>query len=297
MTGNRVVIAGAGLIGASLAEALRARGDEVTTVSRRPAGTGPQLNADLGTAAGRARLRALVERWRPRCTVLVHGPSDVTWIEAHEAEAAACHVGTATALAGHRLLLVSTDNVFDGTQAMPAATDPSCPQNAYGRVKLAAERAGLAAHPDAAVARVSLVYGWSPAGLRATYAQRCLESAARGAALAAPSDQSFTPVHLIDVVTALTRLSHEPAPSRLLQLAGPAALSRYEFAALAYRLAGADPALVRPVPRAETEWACRPRHSGLRTSSAAELGFDWQPADPAAGLSRMLATVVSESRS
>src|SRR5436305_6422990 len=76
--------------------------------------------------------------------------------------------GTATlaelaAKAGARLVLVSTDLVFDGEHAPYREADPPRPLSAYGRSKAEAEAAVLAV-PRAAVARVSLLFGASLAG-------------------------------------------------------------------------------------------------------------------------------------
>src|SRR2546430_6098267 len=152
------LVVGNGLIGRAVADRLRTTGRPVTTVSRGSAGAG-QLSCDLSTSDGRAALRAQLRRARPRCAVLTHGPSDVTWIEGHEAEALTVHRLGAELLGelGIPAVLISTDNVFAGDRGRRTPAHPVQPGNAYGRVKLAAERAlkdrGLAL-------RVSLVYGW-----------------------------------------------------------------------------------------------------------------------------------------
>lgn len=56
-----------------------------------------------------------------------------------------------------RLIHISTDFVFDGTSGVPYRPDsPTAPIGAYGRTKLAGERA---AGPDALVVRTAWVYG------------------------------------------------------------------------------------------------------------------------------------------
>ncbi len=61
--------------------------------------------------------------------------------------------------AGAKLILVSTDWVFDGTQAGADEDTPPNPVNYYGVLKMASEQAALRSAPRAAVARVSAVSG------------------------------------------------------------------------------------------------------------------------------------------
>lgn len=277
------LVVGNGLIGSALAGRLRAAGRPAVTVAR----TGSDADCDLSDPT---RLRRVLDRVRPGRVVLTHGPSDVTWIEGDEAAARRVHAGVAAVVAdsGVPATLVSTDNVFPGVEGARRPDHPVAPGNAYGRVKLEAERA-LLRTGRSLVLRVSLVYGWTGGRHRATYGQRCLESALLGRPLAAPTDQWFTPVHADDVGEVLVALCLAPGAGTR-HLSGPRELSRWEFARAAYRLAGADPALVRPCLRRDTEWASRPRHSSLRCDRFDDVpGLrGWQPLSPEEGLARML---------
>jgi dTDP-4-dehydrorhamnose reductase len=293
-----VLIVGHGLIGRTVSALLTAQRVPVTSVGRRRIGQPGYRALDLASVAGRDALRSVVDDLRPRCVLLVHGPSDVTWIDANETSAAAVHHGVAeiAARSGAPVILVSTDNVFPGSSGRYRSDDPVDPANGYGRVKALAENAVLdtaQTETPGLVVRVSLVYGWAGAGLRATYAQRCLRAAAEGRPLTAPVDQSFTPVHVRDAAIVLTALCQGPAGrlAGIRHLAGPAELSRCEFAQLAYELAGADGSLVRPCLRRETEWACRPRFSSLACDTFTGLPglAEWRPMTPAEGLRDMLA--------
>jgi dTDP-4-dehydrorhamnose reductase len=288
-----VLVVGRGLIGSAVRDRLLARGRPVVTVARGGA-AGPDHRArDLADAAGRARLHADLRELRPRCIVLAHGPSDVSWIDDHEQQAAAVHRGVAEVAAesGLPTVLVSTDNVFSGERGGHRPADRIQPGNAYGRVKAEAERALLAVG-SALVLRVSLVYGWAGPAHRSTYAERCLASALAGRPLLAPTDQVFTPIQVRDVAEVVAELCATPGfLAGVAHLAGPGELSRYQFATLAYRLAGADAGLVRPCLRRDTEWASRPRHSSLACDDFSWLpGLRrWAPMPAADGLRLMLA--------
>jgi dTDP-4-dehydrorhamnose reductase len=289
-----VLIVGHGLIGGAVRDRLKAAGLTVACVGQRPRDLPGYLALDLGSEAGRAGLATALADLRPRCVVLVHGPSDVTWCDENEPAAAAVHCGVATIVArsGVPAVLISTDNVFSGQRGGYRPEDRIEPANGYGRVKAQAERI-LLAGGSALALRVSLVYGWVGPGLRATFAGRCLEAAAAGSEMLAPTDQSFTPIHVGDVAEVTAAACQCVVPfTGVEHLAGPAELSRHEFARLAYDLAGADTALVRPCLRADTTWACRPRFSSLACGNFAHLpGLGrWRAMTPEEGLREMLAS-------
>jgi len=260
---TRVLVVGAGLIGTPIIEALRGRGIDVRSVCRssRP---GPHLRADLSTEEGRRRLAETVREWRPDRAVLVHGPGDITWIEGNEQPAMVAHIGAARIVRSVPTVLISTDNVFDGTVGCREDTDVVRPVNAYGRVKLAAERT-LGGGSAPMIIRVSMVFGPRRNG-RTDFIRACLERARARHSFAVPVDQHLTPVYLDDVTAVVVAVLLAPPRPVTLHLAGPTQLSRYELARAAYRAASVDPGLVRGVPRGQTRWACRPAHSSLASS-------------------------------
>jgi dTDP-4-dehydrorhamnose reductase len=307
-TAATVLIVGHGLIGGAVRTMLQAQDVPVSCVSRRHTDLPGCRTLDLASRSGRAALQSAICELHPRCVLLVHGPSDVTWIDANAAAAAAvhCRVAAIAACSAPAVILVSTDNVFPGTRSGYRPDDPVQPANSYGQIKSLAEQTVLAGRAGM-VLRVSLVYGWAGPRLRSTYAQRCIEAAEAGRPMSAPVDQVFTPIHVRDaaaVIAAMCRSAARqpdrhrpggPCPGartiRIRHLAGPANLSRYEFTRLAYELAGADMSLVRPCLRQDTEWACRPRYSSLACGTFADLPglAGWRPMTPADGLRDMLA--------
>lgn len=258
---GRTLLVGGGLIGGQLARAMLDRGHYAVVAHRQPLADG--VACDVSQAAGRAALRRHAGHFDS--VVLAHGPSDVTWCETHEEEAYEVHVGTAAALADNSaaLLLVSTDNVFSGRRPRPQPNDPVDPQNAYGRVKAAAEAEVLAA--GGTVVRVSLVYGYRPySSLRRNFVEECLDLARRHEAFQVPTDQRLAPVYAGDVATVMADIVERcPCSGGVFHLAGPDLLSRYDMSVLVYRLAGSSPDLVTGVPRAGTRWASRPQYSSL----------------------------------
>jgi dTDP-4-dehydrorhamnose reductase len=152
-------------------------------------------------------------------------------------------VNVARAATGARLVHVSSDVVFDGEKGAPyVEEDEPTPLTDYGRAKADAERAVLAAHPEALVVRTSLLYGGAEPGPQERLA------ADPGASFF--TDEFRCPIQVGDLAAALLELV---AGDRIgvLHVAGADRLSRAEFAAL---LAGrpvrtasiAESGLVRP---------------------------------------------------
>ena len=110
-------------------------------------------------------VRASVRNAQP--DVIVHSMilNDFARLYADRRLAWDSYVGTTETLAeaaneiGAKLVLVSTDWVFDGTQARADETTPPNPINYYGVLKVASEQVALARADHAAVARVSGVNG------------------------------------------------------------------------------------------------------------------------------------------
>lgn len=68
-------------------------------------------------------------------------------------------LGEAAQAVGAKVIHVSTDYVFDGTNHLPyVETDRTCPASVYGRTKLAGEIALCEVCPDAVVIRTSWLY-------------------------------------------------------------------------------------------------------------------------------------------
>ncbi|MET8689315.1 sugar nucleotide-binding protein [Streptomyces sp. NPDC004732] len=273
MTTTRTLIVGSGFVGTGIARRLARAGHAVTLVSRTRPTSAPEeygarwsaLDATDAEACGR-----LLARLRPERIVLVHGPSDVTWCEEHPEEADAAHAAVAANFAAaesaSRLVMISTDNVFDGHAWHNTEHTPVSPANAYGRAKRHAERLLLARAPRAVCLRVSLVYGHEPvdAGKWLNFFAACAHRLADGARVEAPDDHWTTPVHVDDVAEVVTALltGTDPLPP-VLHLGGPDRVTRAEWAGVIAEALGAPAGLVVPVPKARSRYASRPENACL----------------------------------
>lgn len=139
------------------------------------------LRRDGETAVGLARsglditdadaVHDTLDAHRPRIVV-----NCAAWTAIDDAEALRVngdgpgHLAAACAKTGARLIQLSTDYVFAGDATAPYPEDgPTVPRGAYGRTKLAGERAVRAALPDAGfVVRTAWLLGADPARVRPT---------------------------------------------------------------------------------------------------------------------------------
>jgi len=141
----RVLVPGAaGMLGSDVVAVAGARGHDVVALTRSQLDVTDDAAVDETVTAAAADVII-------NCAAF----TDVDGAEADEVSAFAVNAHGAGNLAraasrsGTRLVHVSTDYVFDGTATQPyVESDRTDPRSAYGRTKLAGERAALAARID-----------------------------------------------------------------------------------------------------------------------------------------------------
>lgn len=254
----RIVITGAaGMLGRDVCEAARARGHDAIGLSR----------AELDVADA-AAVDGAIGGLRPDAVVNCAAWTDVDGAEVHEDAATAVngagagHVAAAAHHAKAGCVHVSSDYVFDGRAETPYAEDaPTTPLGAYGRSKLAGERAVLAATAGAAVVRSSWLFGRHGGNFVATM----LRLGAERDELAVVDDQVGCPTWTGHLAPALVDIA-ERRVTGILHVAGGGSGSWLDLARETFRLAGIECA-VRPQSTAEAgRPAPRPAHSALRST-------------------------------
>jgi dTDP-4-dehydrorhamnose reductase len=169
-----------------------------------------------------------------------------------------------SAQAGVRLLLVSTDLVFDGEQGWYRETDTPAPLSIYGRSKLGAEQA-VRAHPRHALVRVSLLFGPTLVG-RPSFFDQQAQALLQGQTCRLFADEWRTPLSLDTAAQGLLTLAIDGFEG-ILHLGGPQRLSRLEMGQCLARLHGCDEALIVPTTRNQVGAAePRPRDTSLDAS-------------------------------
>ncbi|OUC95300.1 dTDP-4-dehydrorhamnose reductase [Streptosporangium minutum] len=274
---SRWLITGAsGMLATELLGRLQAAGESVLALRR------DELDLRDGPA-----VRHLVSACRPDTVVNCAAWTAVDDAETHEAEALAVNGHGVRALAeacerlGARLIQPSTDYVFDGTALDPYREDArTCPVNAYGRTKLAGERAVLEVLPETGyVVRTAWLYGATGKNFVRTMAD--LERTRP--TLDVVDDQVGPPTWAGDLAAGIIELGRTGPPPGVYHATGSGQTSWYGFAREIFKLVGADPDRITPVSTKEfARPAPRPAYSVLGHERWSRAGLppmrDWREA-------------------
>jgi dTDP-4-dehydrorhamnose reductase len=221
--------------------------------------------------------------------VLVNAAAFTAVDAAEEAEQTAYLVNAtgpavlAAALARHggRLIHVSTDYVFAGDGSRPyEVEDEPNPRSAYGRTKLAGERAVREVLPDSSyVVRTAWVYGATAANFVKTMTRLERERDT----VSVVDDQRGSPTWSADLARALVELARSDAPAGTYHCTNSGDTTWFEFTRAIFAEVGADPSRVLPTTTdAFPRPAPRPAYSVLSPAAWVEAGLapmpDWRDA-------------------
>lgn len=221
MTDRRILLTGAsGLLGSAVLADLRSWGDVEA----------PGL--DIFDLDRPETVRRFIDEVRPTHIVHLGADARVDHCEEHPEAAmrtnvrGTVHVAEAARRVGARVLLMSTDYVFDGAQgAKFREYQRTHPLNVYGRTKEEAERALLSIATDCVIVRSSSLYGVGGAN----FVTAILERARRGEALEVVDDQIQSPTWARHLAPALARIAVSDIQG-ILHVAGGGECSWFAFA-------------------------------------------------------------------
>src|SRR3989441_3542871 len=263
---NLLVIGGSGLLGGKVA-ALASKAFQVVATHR---GTASKIHGVEFVELRKERVEdglALVRKTKPAAIVDTAALHNVDKCEEERDLAWRVNAGATGALArvatdvGARYLFVSTDFVFDGSKGRYREQDVPRPVNYYGETKLAGEHAVLAASANNLVVRPSVVYGWDDT--RLNFATWVLTSVRGNNSINVVTDWIGSPTLADGLAVGILRLL-EVQDGGVYHLAGPNAMSRYDFAIRLAEAFGLPADLIKPVTAAEFgAKARRPPNSSL----------------------------------
>lgn len=189
-------------------------------------------------------------RHRPAALINCAAYTDVNRAESEEDKAMAINATGAENLAracsdsGTFMVQVSTDYVYDGMKTEPYSTaDATAPINAYGRSKLAGEKAvaRVLPHTGYCIARTSWLFG--SAG--PNFVKTMLRLARDGKDLKIIHDQVGAPTYTVDLARALVDLA-VGGYAGIFHVTGGGACSWFEFAQEIFNQAGVHPPTLEP---------------------------------------------------
>ncbi|MFF4028618.1 dTDP-4-dehydrorhamnose reductase [Streptomyces sviceus] len=280
MTDNRtwLVTGAGGMLGQDVLARLAQSGERYVALDRKALDL---TDADAVSAA--------LEEHRPAVVVNCAAWTAVDDAESREDEALAINgdgprnLAEACARTGAVLLHVSTDYVFAGDATAPYAEDaPTAPRSAYGRTKLAGEKAVLATERGYVV-RTAWLYGTGGPNFVKTMIK--LEGVKD--TLDVVDDQRGQPTWSADLAGLLVELGRGAlagtAPAGVYHGTNSGETTWHGFTQEIFRLLGADPDRVRPTTsEAFVRPAPRPAYSVLGHGRFAEAGIeplrDWRTA-------------------
>ncbi len=262
-----LVFGGWGQLGSDLALVASGRHDLI-----RP------RHADVDVTDAEA-VRAAVEGVRPDAVVNAAAFHKVELCEADPERAYAVNAAAPLRIAraayavGARSVFISTDYVFDGSQAAGYREDDAVgPLNVYGLSKAAGEAAVRQADPGAMVVRGSGLFGHAgSAGKGGNFVDNMIRRARAGEALSVVDDQHLAPTATHDMAERILLLLESTAPPGIYHAANAGSTSWFGLASRAIELAGVE----GRVERQSTDQAPprRPASSVLLDTKSAGLGL------------------------
>lgn len=233
----------------------------------------------------RAACAAVIERARPTAVVHCAALTDTALCERDPALARRVngigteHVAQACRSAGARLVAVSTNEVFDGTQSTPYLEDARPhPLNAYAVSKLDGEMLATAANPDTLIVRASWLFGEG----YVNFNEKVLAAAREGRALSFVVDEIATPTSTDELARAIVALLDRQAPAGIYHLSNDGEASRFDWAIEILKIAGLGSTPIREVTTPELRangysGPVKPPYSVLANTRAAALGITMRP--------------------
>jgi dTDP-4-dehydrorhamnose reductase len=185
-----------------------------------------------------ARVERVITRERPGAVINCAAWTSVDGAEENEHEASVVNsqgagfVADAANTVGAKIIYLSTDYVFDGTDGPYGESDDPAPINAYGRTKLAGERATALVNGRSFIVRTSWLFG--PHG--SNFVETMLRLGQGGGPVVVVHDQVGCPTYTGHLAVGLLRLIDGGAYG-IHHMAGAGSCSWYEFAMEIFRQA------------------------------------------------------------
>ncbi len=172
---------------------------------------------------------------------------------------------------GAKMVLLSTDYVFDGISGPYSEDDLTNPINVYGRSKLEGEKAALAHVDSLIIIRISVPFGKRMEGTNHNFVSWLIEQLQMGNSVDVADDQLTTPAYMDEFSQVLWKLVRKDLRG-IYHYGTSDRLSRYEMALHICQTIGFTDELVHPVKTSDLNLiAKRPLESGFVTDKVHEI--------------------------
>jgi dTDP-4-dehydrorhamnose reductase len=265
----RVLVTGAaGMLGSDVVTVADAEGHEVVA-----------LDHDGLDVTNPAKVERVITRERPGAVINCAAWVNVDAAEQYERDAelvngeGAHFVADAAKKVDAKVVYVSTDYVFDGAKSGPyTESDEPAPINAYGRSKLAGERATALATKRSFIVRTSWLFGPS----RPNFVETMLRLGTGGGPVVVVHDQIGCPTYTGHLAAGLVRLIDTSAFG-IHHMSSRGSCSRYEWAMEVFRQSGVVTRVMATTRDMMGDQAPRPAQSVLTSGREAPITLpEWK---------------------
>lgn len=225
-----------------------------------------------------ARVERVITGERPGAVINCAGWANVDAAEEAEREASVVNAQGAGFIAdaankvGAKVVYISTDYVFDGTNGPYGESDDPNPINVYGRTKLAGERATALVNGRSFIVRTSWLFG--PKG--GNFVETMLRLGEGGGPVVVVHDQVGCPTYTGHLAAGLIRLI-DTAAFGIHHMSGEGSCSWYEFALEIFRQAEVVTRVLATSSEMMERPAKRPANSVLISRRSAPITLPpWQ---------------------
>lgn len=227
----------------------------------------------------KSQVRYLFDRVKPELVIHCAANGSVDFAEKNYSDAALVNVqGTENILWAARdyyakVIYISTNAVFDGTNP-PYSEESKCqPINRYGSIKRQAEELVMAYRGQWQIIRPFLLYGWPWPGGRPNWATLVIDKLSKGESLKLVNDVVWQPTYAQDCASAIWKLSTEA--QGIYHVASPERTTLYDFGLKVAKAWELDEALLQPVNSSHfAMMAPRPRDTTYNLDKIKALGIE-----------------------
>lgn len=164
-----------------------------------------------------------------------------------------------------KLIYVSTDFVFDGTEGSYKETDKTNPISYYGLSKLKGEEFVQESDIKSAIARVSVLYGWHE---NFNYVMWVIDELKKGNNINIVTDEYNSPTYAENAAEAILKIFSKNKEG-IYHIAGDERINRFDFAKNIARVFELDETLINPIKSEDLiRKARRPLDSSLSVEKA-----------------------------